>query len=113
MFPDKDRRSSAAAMPVRHGSVSRGCRGDSGNCCAPTEIYVHLLEPGIVSFPVETSPWAVPDLSLIRRSVLELRALADREGGRSSSFPASVVVAASRGTRFGRSSRISSTIDFS
>ena len=42
--------------------------------------HVHLLAPGIVSFPVETSPWAVPDTSLIRRSAAELRVLVDREG---------------------------------
>jgi hypothetical protein len=42
--------------------------------------HVHFLGPGIVSFPVETSPWAVPELSLIRRSAGELRTLADREG---------------------------------
>lgn len=35
---------------------------------------------GLVSFPVEESPWAVPDLHLIRRSALELRAFADVEG---------------------------------
>ena len=42
--------------------------------------HVHLLMPGIVSFPVEDSPWAVPDPSLIRRSAAELRALVDHEG---------------------------------
>ena len=42
--------------------------------------HVHPLVPGIVSFPVEDSPWALPDLQLIRRSAMELRMLADREG---------------------------------
>ena len=47
------------------------CRG--GN-------HVHPIGEGLVSFPVEESPWANPDLHLIRRSAEELRALADREG---------------------------------
>lgn len=42
--------------------------------------HVHPLGPGIVSFPVEDSPWALPDLRLIRRSAMELRMLADRNG---------------------------------
>jgi hypothetical protein len=42
--------------------------------------HVHLLEEGLVSFPVEESPWANPDLRLIRRSAEELRAMADRHG---------------------------------
>jgi hypothetical protein len=42
--------------------------------------HVHLLARGIVSFPVEESAWAWPELRLISRSAEELRALADREG---------------------------------
>lgn len=42
--------------------------------------HVHLLEEGLVSFPVEESPWANPDLSLIRRSAEEFRAMADKNG---------------------------------
>ena len=42
--------------------------------------HVHLLGEGIVSFPVEESAWACPDLRLISRSALELRQMADREG---------------------------------
>jgi len=42
--------------------------------------HVHLLGEGIVSFPVEESAWACPDLRLISRSASELRQLADREG---------------------------------
>ena len=41
--------------------------------------HVNLLGEGIVSFPVEESAWACPDLRLISRSALELRQLADRE----------------------------------
>lgn len=42
--------------------------------------HVHAIGDGLVSFPVEESPWATPDLRLIRRSAEELRMLADREG---------------------------------
>lgn len=42
--------------------------------------HVHVIGDGLVSFPVEESPWANPDLYLIRRSAQELRACADREG---------------------------------
>ncbi|GAM09788.1 hypothetical protein OR1_02069 [Geobacter sp. OR-1] len=42
--------------------------------------HVHLLGDGLVSFPVEESPWANPDLRLIRRSAEELKALADLQG---------------------------------
>ena len=46
---------------------------DAGN-------HVHYLGDGIVSFPVEWTPWENPDLSLIARSARELRDLADRLG---------------------------------
>ena len=42
--------------------------------------HVHELPGGLVSFPVEDTPWSLPDLRLIRRSALELRALADQRG---------------------------------
>ena len=42
--------------------------------------HVHPLRDGLVSFPVEESAWACPDLRLISRSANELRQLADREG---------------------------------
>ncbi len=42
--------------------------------------HVHFLGDGMVSFPVEETPWSVPDLKLISRSALELRALADAAG---------------------------------
>lgn len=41
--------------------------------------HVAILGNGLVSFPVEDSPWALPDPRLIRRSAEELRRLADRE----------------------------------
>lgn len=42
--------------------------------------HVHLLEPGLVSFPVEETAWSLPDMRLIECSARELRLLADREG---------------------------------
>ncbi len=42
--------------------------------------HVVSLGSGLVTFPVEESPWANPDYRLISRSARELRELADREG---------------------------------
>lgn len=42
--------------------------------------HVHLLPHGIVSFPVEETPFEIADPKLILRSAKELVALADREG---------------------------------
>lgn len=39
--------------------------------------HVHALPHGLASFPVEETPWSLPDLRLIRRSAGELRELAD------------------------------------
>ena len=58
LFPDLER---------RLGRVIR----EGGN-------HVHDLGEGLVSFPVEDSPWALPDLRLIRCSAGELRELVDR-----------------------------------
>jgi hypothetical protein len=38
------------------------------------------LGNGIVSFPVEETPWSLPDVRIIARSAQELRALADISG---------------------------------
>jgi len=57
------------ALPARLGALLF----EAGN-------HVHVIDDGLVSFPVEESPWATPDLRLIRRSAEELRALADLEG---------------------------------
>ena len=38
------------------------------------------LDNGIVSFPVEETPWSLPDLRIIGRSAEELRDLADETG---------------------------------
>jgi hypothetical protein len=42
--------------------------------------HVVSLGSGLVTFPIEESPWALPDCRLISRSARELRELADREG---------------------------------
>ncbi|OHB33481.1 MAG: ADP-ribose-binding protein [Desulfuromonadaceae bacterium GWC2_58_13] len=42
--------------------------------------HVHELEHGLVSFPVENSPFELPGLSLIERSCSELRALVEAKG---------------------------------
>jgi hypothetical protein len=56
-------------LPTRLGLLLR----DRGN-------HVHYLGNGLVTFPVEESPWANPDLHLIERSAHELRALTDEQG---------------------------------
>jgi ADP-ribosyl-[dinitrogen reductase] hydrolase len=42
--------------------------------------HVYDLGMQLISFPVEHTPWEVPDLQLIRRSSQELRELVDRNG---------------------------------
>jgi hypothetical protein len=42
--------------------------------------HVFDLGCGIVTFPVEETPWSLPDLRIIARSAEELRALADHSG---------------------------------
>jgi len=42
--------------------------------------HVYDLGNGIVTFPVEETPWSQPDLRIIARSAEELRRLADRSG---------------------------------
>ncbi len=51
-----------------------------GRLLASRGNHVAALGPGLVSFPVEETPWALPDCRLIRRSARELRELADGEG---------------------------------
>ena len=48
-----------------------------GRCLAERGNHVHELGDSIVSFPVEHSPFEVPDLTLIERSARELAAMAD------------------------------------
>lgn len=40
--------------------------------------HVQVIDDGLVSFPVEETPWSLPDPALIARSAVELRELADR-----------------------------------
>ena len=42
--------------------------------------HVFYLGFGIVSFPVEETPWSLPDLRIIARSARELRELSDSSG---------------------------------
>jgi len=42
--------------------------------------HVLYLGCGIVSFPVEETPWSLPDLRMIARSARELRELTDSSG---------------------------------
>ena len=56
-------------LPLRLGRLL-ACHGN----------HVISVTEGIVTFPVEDSPWALPDFRLIRRSASELREMADREG---------------------------------
>ena len=51
-----------------------------GRLLAERGNHVLDLGCGIVSFPVEETPWSHPDPRLIARSALELRLLADRSG---------------------------------
>ena len=56
-------------LPVSLGRLLR----ERGN-------HVHCLGDGVVSFPVEETPWSAPDLHLISRSARELLDLADAAG---------------------------------
>lgn len=51
-----------------------------GRLLAERGSHVFDLGGGMVSFPVEESPWSLPDLRLISRSAEELRQLADQSG---------------------------------
>lgn len=51
-----------------------------GRLLAEKGSHVFDLGCGIVTFPVEETPWSLPDLRIIARSAGELRLLADRSG---------------------------------
>ena len=51
-----------------------------GACIAENGNHVYNLGDNLVSFPVEHSPYEIPDLGLIERSARELAALADKAG---------------------------------
>jgi len=51
-----------------------------GTLLAEQGSHVFDLGNGVVTFPVEESPWSLPDLRIIARSAQELRTLADHSG---------------------------------
>lgn len=51
-----------------------------GACIAEKGNHVHHLGENLVSFPVEHSPYEIPDLGLIEQSARELAVLADEAG---------------------------------
>lgn len=55
-------------------------RRQLGALIARSGNHVYELPYGLVSFPVEETPWSLPDPRLIRRSAEELRKLADKRG---------------------------------
>lgn len=54
-----------------------GLAEKSGRLLAEFGNHVFDLGSGIVTFPVEETPWSLPDLRIIARSAEELRMLAD------------------------------------
>lgn len=57
-----------------------GLAEKTGSLLAEGGNHVFDLGCGIVTFPVEETPWCLPDLRIIARSAEELRFLADRSG---------------------------------
>lgn len=51
-----------------------------GTLLAKRGNHVFDLENEIVTFPIEETPWSLPDLRIIARSAQELRLLADLSG---------------------------------
>jgi hypothetical protein len=51
-----------------------------GRLLAEQGSHVFELGNGIITFPVEETPWSLPDLRIVARSAQELRLLADRSG---------------------------------
>jgi hypothetical protein len=96
----------AVVAITTNGTVSRGGDAQLGKGCArqargffpdlPQRLgrlireggnHAHWLGDGLVSFPVEETPWENPDPRLIARSARELRELADRHGWRAVVVP--------------------------
>ena len=57
-----------------------GLAENLGRLLAEQGNHVYDLGNGIVTFPVEETPWSLPDLRIIAASAGELRQLADRAG---------------------------------
>ena len=51
-----------------------------GRLIAEGGSHAYDLGNGLATFPVEETPWSLPDLRIIARSAAELRQLADRSG---------------------------------
>lgn len=62
------------------GARHPGLAEKVGELVARMGNHVCVAGYGIVTFPVEETPWSLPDLRLIARSAAELRAVADRSG---------------------------------
>ena len=75
----KDGRAIFGRGVARQAAIRFPCiAGKLGKLLAEQGSHVFNLGDGIVSFPVEESPWSLPDLRIIARSAQELRLLADR-----------------------------------
>ena len=57
-----------------------GLAVELGKLLAEQGSHVFDLGNGVVTFPVEETPWSLPDLRIIARSARELRLLADHSG---------------------------------
>ncbi len=67
---------------VARQAVARypGLAENLGKRIAAGGSHAYDLGNGIATFPVEETPWSLPDLRLIARSAAELRQLADAAG---------------------------------
>lgn len=63
--------------PIEKQAVQRfaGIDSDLGRMIASLGNHVHVIRPGLVSFPIKQYQWSGPNLQIIQRSVQELIAL--------------------------------------
>ncbi|MHB8056391.1 MAG: macro domain-containing protein [Desulfuromonadaceae bacterium] len=66
----------ARQAAIRHPGLAEKL----GRLLAEQGSHVFDLGCGIVAFPVEETPWSLPDLRIVARSAQELRQLADNSG---------------------------------
>ncbi|MDD4868815.1 MAG: hypothetical protein PHQ28_17420 [Mycobacterium sp.] len=57
------------------GEKFAGLAGDLGRMLTARGNHVHLIRPGLCSFPIKQYQWSGPDLQLITRSARELAEL--------------------------------------
>jgi hypothetical protein len=57
------------------GEKFAGLAGDLGRMLTARGNHVHLIRPGLCSFPIKQYQWSGPDLNLITRSARELAEL--------------------------------------